>query len=381
MGLLSTEVEVLLRNNVKWFEDKGYKIPRTLKKYKTNKRYTVDKGTKIKVKVEDLPKGSHVKVDCECDKCHKPLKIEWCNYITHNHNNKTYCHRCATKLFNSGENCCRWNPNKTDEERINGRQNPKYIEFVQKVLARDNYTCVITGKTSKDTELEVHHLDGYDWYIDGRTDVKNGITITKELHKAFHMKYGYGLNTKKQFLEFVGMIDIILEDYNGEIPTSRWAYCITDNELIKNVNQYAKNNNVCATHIYGCCNGKQYKANGKIYIWYDIYIKMSEEEIKMHINECESKGVKKIVCENYKLLFENAKCAGIYFNISSSCIIRCCSGKGNYGGKTADGEKLIWKYAKDIDCTENYTFISKEECEKALLSRNQESSNDGSFIM
>ena len=34
MGLLSTEVEVLLRNNVKWFEDKGYKIPRTLKKYK-----------------------------------------------------------------------------------------------------------------------------------------------------------------------------------------------------------------------------------------------------------------------------------------------------------------------------------------------------------
>ena len=26
MGLLSTEVEVLLRNNVKWFEDKGYKF-------------------------------------------------------------------------------------------------------------------------------------------------------------------------------------------------------------------------------------------------------------------------------------------------------------------------------------------------------------------
>ena len=58
-----------------------------------------------------------------------------------------------------------------------------------------------------------------------------------------------------------------------------------------------------------------------------------------------------------------------------------CNGHRTNVYENKNHEKLIWKFAKDVDDIENYTYISKEECEKAFLSRNQESLNDGSFIM
>ena len=64
-----------------------------------------------------------------------------------------------------------------------------------------NGRCKITGKKTND--LVVHHLDGYNWCIEGRMDWDNAIVICKELHDAFHKKYGYGNNTAEQFWKFV----------------------------------------------------------------------------------------------------------------------------------------------------------------------------------
>ena len=196
MGLITKEVEVQASyQTYKHYENFGYEIPKNDKGGYSKKRF--------KVKVEHLPHASAVKVELECDGCGKESQSKYCDYWNHNHNGLTYCSDCAPKILNSGKNAPNYNPNLTDEERQNGRNYPEYIEFIKRVLARDNYTCQVCGKKS-DRDMAVHHLDSYDWCKEKRTDDTNGITLCGEHHKAFHSFYGYGNNTKKQFEEWFG---------------------------------------------------------------------------------------------------------------------------------------------------------------------------------
>ena len=102
MGLISKEVEISLTSRVlKWYENKGYKIPRV----KNNSyKFVVPKGTNMWVKVEDLPNGSRalVEVKCDCKDCKNPyLKpITWENYKRNlREDGKYYCQKCGTNLF------------------------------------------------------------------------------------------------------------------------------------------------------------------------------------------------------------------------------------------------------------------------------------------
>lgn len=121
-------------------------------------------------------------------------------YATWNNVSKgKICYKCGLEK-RSGENNPRYNPNLTDEERKLKRNYPEYIEWRNEVFKRDNYTCIISGVKRS---IVAHHLNGYNWYKEGRTDINNGITISVELHKEFHEVYGYGNNTKEQFIEFI----------------------------------------------------------------------------------------------------------------------------------------------------------------------------------
>lgn len=95
-----------------------------------------------------------------------------------------------------------YNPNKTDEERERGRLIEGYSEWVNDVYKRDNYTCRVCGYSNGHI-LVAHHLDGYNWCKEKRTDVTNGITLCEKCHKEFHSKYGYKDNTKDQFDLFI----------------------------------------------------------------------------------------------------------------------------------------------------------------------------------
>lgn len=66
MAILEKEVEVLVGNRGKYYEDKGYTIPRIKDK---RGRMTIKRGTQIVVKIEDLPPGSGIKVTKICDFC------------------------------------------------------------------------------------------------------------------------------------------------------------------------------------------------------------------------------------------------------------------------------------------------------------------------
>ena len=380
MGLLSTEVEVVLAgNNVKWYENKGYILPR---RYDKRGRFCLPKNSKLLVKVEDLPLKSHVMVDVQCDCCDKKYSIVWSDYNIQLHDGKIYCKSCAHSILLRGKNHPNWNPNLSNEDRIKGRDYIEYNNFIKRVLARDNYTCQCCGNRAD----VVHHLDGYDWCIEKRTDESNGISLCNNCHKNFHSMYGYGKNTKEQFEEWIGGRSIILDTYKGDIPTARWAYCVTDNELIKNIVTYAKEHGLDYSPIYRCCDGNYPVYHNKIFLWYDEYILLSEKEITKIIKEREQKILnqlkeRQVVCVNYKLLFDSQINGSKYLNVNKTGISLCCNGHRTNVYENKNHEKLIWKFAKDVDDIENYTYISKEECEKAFLARNQESSNDGSFIM
>lgn len=83
-----------------------------------------------------------------------------------------------------------------------------YYIWINAVRERVGRYCCVAGSKK---DLVVHHLYGWNAYPDLRYDITNGIVLTKQIHKEFHDKYGYGNNTKEQFIHF------LKEHYNMEI--------------------------------------------------------------------------------------------------------------------------------------------------------------------
>lgn len=114
-------------------------------------------------------------------------------------NGSGVCLKCSHKA-NSGENTYNWNGG-YDSKKVKFRKTYEFKEFVKQVLKRDEYSCRICN--CKDSKLNVHHLEGYNWCEEKRTEVDNGIALCKQCHENFHDIYGRGNNTKKQFEEYL----------------------------------------------------------------------------------------------------------------------------------------------------------------------------------
>lgn len=272
MGLIDTEVYVGIKNK-QYYIDKGYIIPTVEKTYyykngkKDRTRFITPKGTKIKVKIQDVPQQSNIKVNVQCDCCHKKYQIKYNDYYKQNHNGKIYCNKCANTILFTGNNSPRWNNNLLQEERVNKRKTNQDFLWKKKIFARDNYTCQKCGERKS---LVAHHINSYDWCINERHSIKNGICLCESCHKNFHSLYGYGKNTKAQFIEWIKK-PIVLLDYGDEIKTCKIAYCIEDDEIIYNIKEYAKKNGYDDSRIYDICNKKKgiYTHKSKHFIWYN----------------------------------------------------------------------------------------------------------------
>lgn len=338
MGLITKEVRVKLTgSNIKWFKDLGYDIPTRLDKYNHPK---VIINSEILVKVNYLKKYSHAEVTCECDECNKILNMPYESYYRYNRNGKIYCISCARKIFNTGKNSPLWNSNKTEEERINKRKYPEYNNFIKKVLIRDNYTCQCCGKYSEH-DLIAHHLDGYDWCIERRTDETNGITLCEKCHKNFHSLYGYGNNTVEQFKEWIDLDNLSICEYNGKIQESRMAFLIESETIIPNIVNYCKENNLDHSCIYDCCNKQLKSYKGKHYIWYDEYIKMTEYDIENFLNWCNTdKKCTKVICITTNEIFNTISSAKNKYKAWK--ISDCLNKKRKYSGKLDNGTELEW---------------------------------------
>ena len=390
MGLITKEVEIkLYSKNIKHFESLGYEIPRRKKNGKGKMCVPID--ATIIVKTSDLMPHSPYLVDVECDCCKKNLNIPYLEYTRFNHNGKYYCHACASKIFLGGENNPKWNSNKSDEEREIERKYPEYVEFVKRVLARDNYTCQCCGNTNN--SLDVHHLDGYNWCVEKRTDETNAVVLCKTCHSNFHSIYGKGGNTQKQYEEWIGYAIDNLKKYNGILPTVRQIYDYEEKEIYDSIIQYMETHNVSDPSIRAVCNrdvrdriykrkdggetivvSTSYTLKGHHLFWLDEYETMTAEEILSIVNK-KHKGLREVICLTTNKVFNMIVDGAKEYNISTPGNITLnCQNKLKSAGKLPDGTPLVWMYHED------FLNLPLEE-QQRLLIKNQESSNDGSFIM
>lgn len=383
MGLLSTEVEITLNGkNIKYFESLGYKIPREKNKYGG---YTVPFGTKMKVRVSDLQPQSGVYIEANCDICGRKIRRRYCDYMRRNQDGKTYCADCV-KVVNSGENHYFWNPNLTEEDRLATRDYKEYFEFVRKVLLRDNYTCQCCGH--KGSDLVAHHLDGYGWCKEKRTDITNGITLCSKCHKLYHKVFGYGGNTKEQFEEWLGE-SITLIEQDIELPDrkkyGKKIICLENHTIYNNAYELQEVLGYkTVTSIFSVCNHvitkngnnktKRSTLKGKHYLWLDEYNSMSKSDIENYLEETANKCVKPVICLTTQEKFNSVVEARNNYDISERTMFRHLNENGKSAGKLPDGTKLKWMYYN------RFLELTQEE-QNQILNQNKDSSVGGSFNM
>lgn len=138
----------------------------------------------------------------------------------------------------------------------------------------------------------MHHLDGYNWCIEKRTDESNGIALCDKCHSNFHTLYGKGNNTKEQYEEWIGKAITDLEKYNGELPTARKIYCIEEHMIYDNARQIMEKWNLKGNkEIYKMCShyGNVKSIRGKHLLWLDEYENMTEKDISLYLENCKRK--------------------------------------------------------------------------------------------
>lgn len=334
--LLTKEVEVKIgTKNKQYYIDKGYDVP-IVKKIIYNKkgwinqtRYVTPRGSKITVKVEDLLDTCEEPIYYQCDNCEEVFHttIYWIRHRTYN-DGKLYCQRCSAKIYNSGENCHLYNHNKTEEERINGRNSREDYEWKLGVLQRDNYIC-FKCKEKCNSNAVAHHIDGYNWCKDRRYDITNGVCLCDKCHDEFHAIYGYGNNTKEQFEEWINCkIDnniLVLKDN----VYYRQYYCLEDKELLFDLAHLCRIGKIKSpSKIRECCKDYTKTYKGKHYVYYEDYLQLTEKEIQEIISNTKSK-TRKVVCIEDKLIFDSILQASKKYGIATSNIVNCCKGRKN----------------------------------------------------
>ena len=358
MGLITEEVEITIRgNNVDYWENKGYYIPRYYNKL--HNKMCFSNGTTIKVKTKDLPKYSKAKVLIKYDCCGIEKNIKYEDYATRNKDGKMYCNHCYSTLLLSGANHPHWRQDYSNNDRIERRYINGYYEFIRAVRERDNFVCQVCGKYIKNgRDGKVHHLNGYNWCEEGRMDFSNALYLCNNCHNNFHYQYGYGNNTKEQFEEWYDCTIKISNIGEIKLQTTKKVYCFETDTIYDSVVKCAEKLNVNQEGIRRCCikickSYQQYH-----FLYYDEYSSMSQSEIEDFLEWSHTNSSKvKIICLTTGEIFDSMVEGINKYNATK--IGRCCKNQQKTSG-VLNGTPLKWMYLSDFE------KLSREEREKIL---------------
>ena len=233
MLILPQKVEIeLTSNTIKYYEEKGYEIPRSLNKY--NKLKFV-RGTKIWVDILDLPLHSGVKVLVKCDYCGKEVPKIYSNYFNEHNKiiNKDCCLDCIpikqkeSNLINYGvENISSLEViiNKRKETNLGrfGYDNPLKSPEIQE--KRINTLLINYGVTNPQKSEEIRNKTISTLYK--KYSVENLMYseyIKTKLQNSVFKKYGY-----KNVLQVPSIREKIAKTLykNNNVPTSSQQYAI-----------------------------------------------------------------------------------------------------------------------------------------------------------
>lgn len=130
--LLSKEVKIKWNSKVKnHYVDLGYKYTKM--------------GDKFCVNVNDLTNGSSIKVDIECDYCHKIYQKHWYNYITENMNSIVHKDAC---------NSCKTLKTKESNQLVYGCDNVFELEQIKQKIIETNIQKYGVDNPSKSEEIK-----------------------------------------------------------------------------------------------------------------------------------------------------------------------------------------------------------------------------------
>lgn len=378
--LLTKEVEVRLDgSNIPWYEAKGYEMPRRQKTYvgKNGRiclgRLCVPKGTKIKIKIEDVADACRSIISYKCDNCGKIINTQYNLYKMKKY--KDYCNDCVIKLFKSGKNSTLWKNNISLQDRKHMQESRKsneaYRKWAQLIVSKDNYKCI---KCNSNKKLEAHHLDGWHWCKEKRYDINNGVSLCAKCHKNFHSIYGFKNNTKEQFIEWYDK-ELILNPFTGDILTSSPIINIITKEKIIYSSQYSNIPKYNSTYarITACCkNHKRYGFN--YFVKEQDYINMTNDDIASYIINIEKSTQNKMVVDiNNRFLFKSTIDALRYYNKTidksqSKLISQCCRHLRDTYLKDYNNKDIIWMYA--------YEYIEKYGIDKFKELERKENVNE-----
>ena len=368
MGFNSYYVDLHVNSKtINRYEKLGYIIPKRVNKKKHKIVYDTSKT--VKVHVNDLSPQSSTKIDYLCDNCGEPVNVSWRRYCTYNLDGKYYCRKCKQE----NPKFIKWL--KPRKKTSKSRSSSDYNIFTRTVLFRDHFTCRYCGQKGKKEQLDIHHLNGYKWCVEGRTDPENGVVLCNEklngCHEYFHTYYGRIRNTKEQFEEWVGHKLTDLDKYE-KMPSFPKVYCIEDDKIYESIYDCAKQLNCSSSYIYQMCHGTKHTYKGKHYVYYDAYKKMNSNDIEELFSDNFKR--KSVINLEFGYIFKSIREASKQYNMKSDKnISACCHKRRKYSGKY-NGIKLSWMLYED------YLKLSSIEKIK-LINENLETLEEGSFLM
>lgn len=135
----------------------------------------------------------------------------------------------------------------------------------------------------------------------------------------------YELNKDIELLKKENRVPLGLKD-----GTSKKVICINTLEIFNSVKEASEKYNITPSCISSVCRGESLTAAG--YQW-SFYEKDKEYKLKNIKPNSKDRNNKKVICIETKEIFDSAKEAALKYNILTSSISSCCTGRNLTAGK------------------------------------------------